>query len=225
MREVSTLRYFRSTHDPAASRTENPGVGGSIPSLPTTICATRQNGRCRNSASPAPRFSAVPAPHRLSQMLRREVRIATRHPDVAVPERLGDGPQGDAGLDPHLRPRLERVTRRATLCLPALWPHLFDAVGRRDPCESGFSPSDCPGEVVENAAIRAHIEAALARRNELFALGHLAWTVDGYTVKFRLSVVDIVRTAVEVGVFEDPVRVDGMLDEVRRAFQSLSPLG
>jgi acetolactate synthase small subunit len=82
-----------------------------------------------------------------------------------------------------------------------------------------------PGEVVENASIRAHIEAALARRKELFALGHLAWTVDGYTVKFRLSVVDIVRTAVEVGVFEDPVRVDGMLDEVRRAFQSLSPLG
>jgi acetolactate synthase small subunit len=78
---------------------------------------------------------------------------------------------------------------------------------------------------VENAAIRAHIEAALARRKELFALGHLAWTVDGYTVKFRLSVVDIVRTAVEVGVFEDPVRMDRMLDEVRGSFQDLSPLG
>jgi hypothetical protein len=44
--------------------------------------------------------------------------------------------------------------------------------------------SDCLGEAVENAAIHAHIEAALARRKELFALGHLAWTVDGYTVKF-----------------------------------------
>jgi acetolactate synthase small subunit len=85
--------------------------------------------------------------------------------------------------------------------------------------------SDCPGEAVENAAIRAHIEAALARRKELFALGHLAWTVDGYTVKFRLSVVDIVRTAVQVSVFEDSVRMDRMLDEVRRSFRSLSLLG
>jgi acetolactate synthase small subunit len=82
-----------------------------------------------------------------------------------------------------------------------------------------------PGGAVENAAIRAHIEAALARRKELFALGHLAWTVDGYTVKFRLSVVDIVRTAVQVSVFEDSVRMDRMLDEVRRSFRSLSLLG
>ena len=52
MREVNILRYFRSTHDPAASRTENPGVGGSIPSLPTSIYTTPRRARCRNGATP-----------------------------------------------------------------------------------------------------------------------------------------------------------------------------
>ena len=68
------------------------------------------------------------------------------------------------------------------------------------------------------------MEAALARRKEVFALSHLAWSADGYTVKFRLGVMDIVKTAVEVGVFDDSSRMDRMLDWVGLMFQSYSPL-
>ena len=59
----------------------------------------------------------------------------------------------------------------------------------------------------------------------MFALSHLAWTANGYTVKFRLGVIDIVRTAVDEGVFEDEAsaRMNRMLDEVRRDFLIFNP--
>ncbi len=66
---------------------------------------------------------------------------------------------------------------------------------------------------------RQKIETALARRKEAFALGHLAWTADGYTVKFRQGIVDIVRTAVDDGVFKDDARLDTMLDRIRGDFR------
>jgi hypothetical protein len=69
---------------------------------------------------------------------------------------------------------------------------------------------------------RERIEAAIARRKDVFSLSHLAWTADGYTVKFRLGVADVVRTAIEAGVFHDPVRMDTMLDGVRRTFRGLA---
>jgi hypothetical protein len=54
------------------------------------------------------------------------------------------------------------------------------------------------------------IETAIARRKEAFALGHLVWTADGYTVKFRLGGVDIVRTAVGgVRVFVSRILIPG----------------
>jgi hypothetical protein len=56
------------------------------------------------------------------------------------------------------------------------------------------------------------IETALARRNEVFALGHLVWMADGYTVKFREGIVDIVRTAVAEEVFEEEARLNKLLD-------------
>ena len=62
------------------------------------------------------------------------------------------------------------------------------------------------------------------RRREGSALSYLSWTSDGYTVKFRLGVMDIVKTAVEVGVFDDSWRIDRMLDWVGLMFQSYSPL-
>jgi len=65
------------------------------------------------------------------------------------------------------------------------------------------------------------IEAAIARRHDKFALSDLSWTADGYTVTFRLG---IVKTAVEVGVFEDSWRMDRMLDWIGLTFQSYSPL-
>ena len=47
----------------------------------------------------------------------------------------------------------------------------------------------------------------MARRKEVFALSRLAWTANGYTMSFRLGVVEIVRTAVDDGVFEDSSRI------------------
>ena len=71
-------------------------------------------------------------------------------------------------------------------------------------------------------AIKQKIETALARRKEAFALGHLAWTADGYTVKFRQGIVDIVRTAVDDGVFKHDARLDTMLDAFAATSGSLA---
>jgi hypothetical protein len=74
---------------------------------------------------------------------------------------------------------------------------------------------------MENAAIRSLTEAAIARRKDEFALSHLAWTAAGHTVRFRQGIVDLVRT-VERRVFEDPARLDELLDGVRLTFQALT---
>ena len=67
------------------------------------------------------------------------------------------------------------------------------------------------------------IEAAIARRKDEFALSHVVWTADyGYIVKFRLGVVDVVRTAVEMLVFEESSRMDRMLDGVLLTFKALA---
>jgi hypothetical protein len=70
-----------------------------------------------------------------------------------------------------------------------------------------------------NNDIRQKIGTTLARRKEAFAPGHLAWTADGYTVKFRQGIVDIVRTGVDDGVFKDDARLDTMLDRIRGDFR------
>jgi len=68
---------------------------------------------------------------------------------------------------------------------------------------------------------RRRIEAAIARRAETFELSHLAWSAGGYTLKFRLSIVDIVRTTADEGMFEDETRLNRLLDGVRSDFASL----
>jgi len=75
----------------------------------------------------------------------------------------------------------------------------------------------------EDVDARERVEAAIARRNEEFTVSQLAWAANGYIVKFRQGIADIVRTAVDQHVFEDRSRLDGMLDAVRLAFQSLNP--
>ena len=60
--------------------------------------------------------------------------------------------------------------------------------------------------VSDEAAVREAIEVAIARRREVFALSDLARTANGYSVKFRLGVVDVVRTAIAAGVFHDLLR-------------------
>jgi hypothetical protein len=72
--------------------------------------------------------------------------------------------------------------------------------------------------------VRQCIEAAIARRKDEFALRHVAWTADyGYIVTFRLGVFDVMRTAVEMLVFEESWRMDRMLDGVRLTFKALAP--
>jgi len=62
--------------------------------------------------------------------------------------------------------------------------------------------------------------ASGARRHDTFALSYLSWIADGDIVKFRLRVVDVVRTAIGPHVVDDSSRMDGMLDGVRLTFQS-----
>ena len=67
-------------------------------------------------------------------------------------------------------------------------------------------------------------EAAIARQKEEFAIRDLVWTADGYgyIVKFRLGLDDVVRTGVEMLVFEESSRVDRMLDGVHLTFKALA---
>jgi hypothetical protein len=71
--------------------------------------------------------------------------------------------------------------------------------------------------------VRQCIEAAIARRKDVFAVSYVVWTADyGYVVKFRLGVCDVVRTAVEMLVFEESWRMERMLDGVRLTFKALA---
>ena len=70
---------------------------------------------------------------------------------------------------------------------------------------------------------RLCLEAAIARRQDEFALSQVFWTADyGYVVRFRLGGVDVVRTAVDMVVFEESWRMDRMLDGVRLTFKALA---
>ena len=69
---------------------------------------------------------------------------------------------------------------------------------------------------------RRTIERAIAKRREDFALSYLSRTPDGYTLKFRQGIVDIVRTGIDDAVLADDARLEGLLDEVRRGLQRLT---
>jgi hypothetical protein len=71
--------------------------------------------------------------------------------------------------------------------------------------------------------VRRKIESALVQRREAFALSHLAWTANGYTVKFGQGIVILVRTAVDDSVIEDEVRLDKLLDGIRSDFRAFDP--
>jgi hypothetical protein len=71
--------------------------------------------------------------------------------------------------------------------------------------------------------VRRKIESALVQRREAFALSHLAWTANGYTVKFGQGIVILVRTAVDDSVIEDEVRLDKLLDGIRSDFRAFNP--
>jgi hypothetical protein len=75
-----------------------------------------------------------------------------------------------------------------------------------------MSPTNPEGEA------RRKIEASIAHRKEAFALSHLTATGAGYTLKFRLGIVDIVRTTADEGVLTDEGRLNKLLDGVRKDF-------
>ena len=77
--------------------------------------------------------------------------------------------------------------------------------------------------VTYRESVRRKIESALGRRRERFALSHLAWTADGYTVKFDQGIVILVRTALDYSAIEDEARLNRLLDGVRRDFLVFDP--
>ncbi len=66
------------------------------------------------------------------------------------------------------------------------------------------------------------IEGAIARRHDGFALSEIRSTPDGYTLKFRQNIVDIVRTRIGNAVLAEDNRLDRFLNEVRRDLQRLT---
>jgi hypothetical protein len=71
---------------------------------------------------------------------------------------------------------------------------------------------------------RRTIESAIAKRRENFALSYLGGTPDGYTLKFRQGIVDIVRTRIDDAVLADDARLGRLLDEVGRGLAALKSL-
>jgi hypothetical protein len=66
------------------------------------------------------------------------------------------------------------------------------------------------------------IERAIAQRHDEFALSEIQSTPDGYTLKFRQSIVVIVRTRIGNAVLADDNRLESFLNEVRRDLQRLT---
>ena len=69
---------------------------------------------------------------------------------------------------------------------------------------------------------RRKIETAITKRHEDFSLSYLIWTPDGYILKFRQGIVDILRTRIDDAILADEARLGGLLDEVRRGLQRLN---
>jgi len=96
--------------------------------------------------------------------------------------------------------------------------------GIPDPQEAHMYAQAIRTQRDDDASARQCIEAAIARRKDEFALSQVAWTADyGYILKFHLGAVEVVRTAVEMLVFEESWRMDIMLHGVRLTFNALAP--
>jgi acetolactate synthase small subunit len=69
---------------------------------------------------------------------------------------------------------------------------------------------------------RRRLETTIAQRREKFLLSYLRSTENGFTLKFRQGVVDIVRTRISGAVLADDDRLHSLLDEMRRNFHRLT---
>jgi hypothetical protein len=79
VREVSTLRYFRSTYDPATSRTVNPEVAGSSPVEPAILFreVTTHGTTALSDTKPSPlRIAHCPVPVGRSRVTTRSAGCA-----------------------------------------------------------------------------------------------------------------------------------------------------
>jgi len=74
---------------------------------------------------------------------------------------------------------------------------------------------------MDEGEVQRRLERTIAQRRENFALSYLSSTENGYILKFRQGVVDIVRTRVGGTVLADEERLSSLLDEIRRDFRRL----
>jgi hypothetical protein len=63
------------------------------------------------------------------------------------------------------------------------------------------------------------METAISQRRDHFALSKIRSTPDGYMLKVRQGIVDIVRTRIEDAVLAEENRLGSFLNEVRRDLQ------
>jgi len=74
---------------------------------------------------------------------------------------------------------------------------------------------------MDEGEVQRRLERTIAQRRENFALSYLSSTENGYILKFRQGVVDIVRTRIGRTVLADEDRLSSLLDEIRRDFRRL----
>src|SRR5215831_12949358 len=75
---------------------------------------------------------------------------------------------------------------------------------------------------MDDGEARRRLENIIARRREKFVLSYLRSTENGYVLKFREGLVDIVRTRIDSAVLVDEDRLGSLLDEIRRDFRRLT---
>jgi hypothetical protein len=75
---------------------------------------------------------------------------------------------------------------------------------------------------MDEGEVRRRLESTIVQRREDFVLSHLSSTDNGYILKFRQGVVDIVRTRIGGAVLADEEKLGRLLDEMRRDFRRLT---
>ena len=75
---------------------------------------------------------------------------------------------------------------------------------------------------MDEGEARRRLERTIAQRRDHFVLSYLRSTENGYVLKFRQGLVDIVRTRIGHAVLADEDRLGGLLDEIRRDFRRLT---
>lgn len=75
---------------------------------------------------------------------------------------------------------------------------------------------------MDEGEARRRLERTIAQRRDHFVLSYLRSTENGYVLKFREGLVDIVRTRIGHAVLANEDKLSGLLDEIRRDFRRLT---